>query len=139
MSPRRGDSAGVTPASPIGRLIDEQRKRNDWSYGDLEARSGKNSSGRPVISDSNWQAAVRRVPRAFPAPATMRAMARALDVPEYVIVEKYAQSLGLRFAADGGLDVTAAIDASTALSEDQKRTLKGLYAMLSEQAPVGSD
>jgi hypothetical protein len=74
----------------LAQLISEQRRLRGFSYRELEARADS------VITHQRWQqlGSGTRI-KEFTEPATLRAMAKALDVDVTLVVLATAKSIGL--------------------------------------------
>lgn len=81
---------------PLQALIRSRMDERGWSYADLAHRTGDE------LTRGRWQqlgSGVRL--KAFPEPATIRLMARALEVEETAVVLAAAKSLGLDVRRNG--------------------------------------
>lgn len=113
-------------------LIAEQKRIRGFSYGDLANRAGN------VISRQRWQqlGSGHRVTE-FSEPATLIAMARALDVDQSLIVLAMAKSIGLQVDSGGFRSTLASmLPATTAwLTAEQRHAIVGIIRAMTEEAP----
>ncbi len=115
----------------LATLIQQQRERRGLSYRMLESRSGA------VISAQRWQqlgTGVRM--KEFPEPATLAAMAIALEVDVTSVVLSAASSVGLAVR-----DVRPGLlaDSISVLSADDKYAVEVIVKSLSTSVSVVDD
>ncbi|TDH57518.1 hypothetical protein E2F47_01740 [Mycobacterium eburneum] len=119
----------------LAQLITEQRRIRGFSYRDLEARAFS------VITHQRWQqlGSGSRV-KEFSEPATLRAMARALDVDEALVVLSMAKSIGLNVESGGSQSALARMLPNSAryLTAGQRHAIVGLIRSIAEPEPFST-
>jgi len=100
----------------LADLIQAQKTARGYSYRVLEARAND------VITAQRWQQLGTGVRiREFPEPATLQAMADALEVDVASVVLAAARSIGLPVKRSAESDLAAMLPASAALLTDEQR------------------
>lgn len=120
------DNAHEVPT--LSSLISERKRLRGFSYADLESRADA------VISRQRWQQLGTGVRiKEFPEPATLTAMATALDVDVAEVVLAAARSIGLDVKRGAHSDLAARLP-STAdrLSEVQRDAIVTLVRSITE-------
>jgi len=123
--------ASTVPSIPtLKELIAEKRGLRGFSYGQLEARAGH------AISRQRWQqlATESRV-KEFSEPATIKAMATALDADESLVVLAMAKSIGLNVDGGGAQSELAQMlpAAARTLTADQRQAILELVRVIGQQ------
>lgn len=118
----------------LAELIAE--KRGNFSYRELEVRSGG------VITHQRWQqlGTGSRV-KEFSEPTTLKAMARALDVDEVLIVLAMAKSIGINVESGaGGRSILAQMlpRSTHRLTVAQRNAVANLVRAITEPEPFES-
>lgn len=124
--PRNEPHASDVPT--LDELIAERKRLRGFSYTDLENRAGS------VISRQRWQQLGTGVRiKEFPEPATLEAMAKALDVDVAEVVLAAARSIGLDVKRGAHSDLAARLP-STAdrLTEVQRDAIVTLVRSITE-------
>jgi transcriptional regulator with XRE-family HTH domain len=116
----------------LSELIQERRQLRGFSYADLENRAGA------VITRQRWQQLGTGVRiKEFPEPATIEAMATALDVDVAVIVLSAARSIGLDVKRGAQSDLAAMLPHSAKdLSVVQRDAIVTLVRSITEPENV---
>lgn len=114
----------------LSELITEQKQRRGFSYADLENRADS------AIRRQRWQQLGTGVRiKEFPEPATIEAMAKALDVDVAVVVLAAARSIGLDVKRGAQSDLAAMLPYSAnKLTADQRAAIVALVRAITEDA-----
>ena len=89
----RTEDAAVQPeqaVNPLQRLIQQRLREQNWSYGQVARRGG-------LPRSTVYTLAITRNLARPPRPATIDALARALDVPVSAVRAAAAESTGLHY------------------------------------------
>lgn len=123
------DDSGVPT---LDQLISEQKSLRGYSYADLETRA------KGVIRRQRWQQLGTGVRiKEFPEPATIEAMATALDVDVAVVVLAAARSIGLDVKRGAQSDLAARLPYSAnRLSDVQRDAIVTLVRSITEVTDV---
>jgi hypothetical protein len=118
----------------LDELISERKQLRGFSYADLENRAGG------VIRRQRWQQLGTSVRiKEFPEPATIQAMATALDVDVAVVVLAAARSIGLDVKRGAQSDLAAMLPYSASqLSTVQRDAIVTLVRSMTEPSDVDS-
>lgn len=113
----------------LSELITEQKQRRGFSYADLENRADS------AIRRQRWQQLGTGVRiKEFPEPATIEAMAKALDVDVAVVVLAAARSIGLDVKRGAQSDLAAMLPYSAnKLSADQRVAIAALVRSITDR------
>jgi transcriptional regulator with XRE-family HTH domain len=117
----------MSDMTPVGELIEETRRLNDWSYRDLERRSGD------VVSKARFQQLARGQLRAMPEARTINGIAKALALPVSVVVDRLLATLGIPRPGGGPQPPELAIAADEHLDEAAKEALLAQLRLLRER------
>lgn len=113
----------------LAELITEQKRQRGFSYRDLEVRADS------VITHQRWQqlGSGTRV-KEFSEPPTIRAMARALDVDEALVVLAMAKSIGLDVEVGGAQSELARMlpGSTRALTAEQRNAIVGMVRAMTQ-------
>jgi hypothetical protein len=113
----------------LEELITNKRDERGYSYGELETRAGN------VISRQRWQqlGSGARV-KEFSEPATIRAMATALDVEQSLVVLAMAKSIGLDVELGGAHSVLAQMLPASArnLTPEQRNAILAIVRVIGQ-------
>ncbi|OCB09282.1 hypothetical protein A5717_26280 [Mycolicibacterium porcinum] len=106
----------------LAELITEQKEFHGYSYATLEARADH------VISRQRWQQLGSNVRiTEFPEPATIIAIAAALNINVSEVVLATARSIGIPVEADGSSDLARMLPYSARdLTSDQRNAILAL-------------
>lgn len=113
----------------LAELITQQKQRNGASYRTLEDRAGS------VISAQRWQqlGTGTRI-NEFPEPATLQAIADALQVDIATVVLAAARSIGLKVRRRSESDLAAMLPASAArLTGEQRDAILALVRAITRE------
>ena len=125
----RNDDAFDMPT--LAELITEQKQLRGFSYRDLEVRADS------VITHQRWQqlGSGSRV-KEFSEPATLRAMARALDVDEALVVLAMAKSIGLDVEVGGAQSALARMlpGSTRDLTAEQRNAIVGMVRAMTQSS-----
>jgi len=124
------DDSGNVPIVPtLADLISEKRALRGFSYTDLEHRAGN------VITRQRWQQLGTGVRvKEFSEPATIRAMAAALEVDESMVVLAMAKSVGLNVELGGAQSILARMLPAVArrLTAEQRNAIVGMVRVMGQ-------
>lgn len=119
-----------TPQSTpdLAQLISERKHAHGWKYRELEARSGG------IIKYQRWQqlATGKRITE-FPEPATLQAIAEAIEVDVTAVVIAAARSIGLP-VHDTGSDFASMLPAGVdGMDPDMRDALLRIIRLASKR------
>lgn len=121
------DDSGVPT---LAQLIADRKTQRGLSYGDLESRAGF------VISRQRWQQLGTNLRvKEFPEPATLEAMAAALEVDVALIVLATARSIGLPVESGAQSDLARMLPSSARhLTVEQRDAVLAVVRAMSHRS-----
>ena len=118
-----GETQNPDSVNPLQRLIEERRRDNNWSYGDIASRAQLSRSTVYYLASRN---PLQRSPSA----STLERLAEGLELPVDIVRRAAAEALGLYVyvergeALDPSLEVLIASMAQ--LNDEQRRHVASL-------------
>lgn len=96
----------------LGRLLRTARESRGWTAGDVSRRIGFKPDGKTPIKRDTTLAGIEKDPRVnLPETETIRQLAEGYDLPERLILDAAAESVGISRRSDDVPEIAVRLEA----------------------------